>query len=76
MKKIITFIIKIYQKTLSPDHGLFFWGNNRCRFYPTCSVYAQDAINKFGIIKGTYLAIHRVTRCNPWNEGGVDPINK
>ena len=69
-------IIKIYQKTLSFDHGLFafLFPNGYCRFRPTCSEYSIQAINKYGIIKGGMLSLWRVLRCNPWNKGGWDPL--
>lgn len=72
---IIT-IIKIYQKTISFDHGpmrnIFpFLG---CRFHPSCSQYAIQAISKYGTLKGGYLSIKRIFRCNPFSRGGHDPV--
>lgn len=69
-------LIKIYQKTLSFDHGLFkyLFPYGYCRFQPTCSEYAIKSIEKYGIIKGGTKAIWRVLRCNPWNKGGIDPV--
>lgn len=61
-------LIKIYQLLLSPMLG------QNCRFYPTCSHYAQESLNKHGVIKGTYLAIRRLFRCHPWHDGGYDPV--
>lgn len=69
-KKIIVFIIDAYKKTISP-----FLGNN-CRFYPSCSCYAKEAIETFGVKKGSWLAIKRLCKCHPWNEGGVDLVPK
>jgi hypothetical protein len=68
--------IKLYQKTLSLDHGVikFLRPYGQCRFHPTCSDYAIDAIEKYGIIKGGYKAAWRVLRCNPWNKGGIDNV--
>ncbi len=66
MKIILILIIKFYQKFISP-----FLGKN-CRFYPTCSCYGLEAINKHGAIKGLYLTIKRILKCNPFNDGGVD----
>jgi putative membrane protein insertion efficiency factor len=66
MKIILMLIIKFYQKFISP-----FLGKN-CRFYPTCSCYGLEAINKHGAIKGLYLTIKRILKCNPFNDGGVD----
>ena len=69
-------IIKIYQKTLSFDHGIFKhkYPFGYCRFKPTCSEYAISAVEKYGIFKGGGKAIWRILRCNPWNKGGYDPL--
>lgn len=61
-------LIYIYRLTLSPFIG------NSCRFYPTCSHYAEDALRKYGALKGSTLAVKRVLRCHPWHEGGYDPV--
>jgi hypothetical protein len=76
IKKTILFLIKLYQKTLSPDHGLmkYFRHVGACRFRPTCSEYAATAIEKYGVLKGIWLAFRRVLKCNPFNPGGWDPI--
>ncbi len=66
---IILFLIRVYQKTISPALPA-----NTFRFYPTCSQYAYQAIFRYGVWKGGYLAIHRLIRCNPFNEGGYDPV--
>lgn len=68
--------IRLYQATLSPDHGPLKRLNpaGYCRFYPTCSDYTYQAINKYGIIRGTLLGAWRIMRCNPWSEGGEDPL--
>ncbi len=73
MKKInFRFLIKkairAYQLLLSP-----YLGNN-CRFYPTCSNYAIEAVEKFGVIKGTKMAILRILKCNPWGGSGIDIV--
>lgn len=68
MKKIILLLIKLYQKYIS-----IFLGKN-CRFYPTCSVYTYEAIEKFGIIKGIFLGIKRIIKCHPFHPGGYDPV--
>lgn len=67
-------LIRLYQKTLSPDHGLLkrLFPNGYCRFYPSCSEYGYQAIHKYGLLKGTVKAIYRVIRCNPWSNGGED----
>ncbi|MFH0907003.1 MAG: membrane protein insertion efficiency factor YidD [bacterium] len=69
-KQFILFLIKIYQKTISPDHGWFpvlrLFG--RCRHYPTCSQYTEQAIKKHGVIKGLWLGIKRISTCHPWSK--------
>lgn len=69
-------LIKIYQKTLSFDYGIFrhLFPHGFCRFYPTCSEYGYQAVEKYGVIKGGMLALWRILRCNPWNKGGYDPL--
>jgi putative membrane protein insertion efficiency factor len=75
-KKIILKLIRLYQKTLSLDHSWLsmFFPNGYCRFQPTCSEYTYQAIDKYGIIKGGWLGVKRIIRCNPFNKGGHDPI--
>lgn len=69
-------IIKIYQKTFSFDYGFlkFLYPNGFCRFHPTCSEYAIQAIEKYGFFRGGAKALWRVLRCNPFNSGGLDPL--
>ena len=69
-------IIKIYQKILSFDHGIFkyLYPNGFCRYRPTCSDYAIKSIEKHGFIKGGLKAFKRVLKCNPWSKGGWDPV--
>lgn len=69
IKKIALAIIIFYRKFLSPLKG-----QSTCRFYPTCSEYAFEAISKHGIFKGLLLSIWRILRCNPFNKGGYDPV--
>ena len=75
-RNIIVFFIRIYQKTLSFDHGWFksLYPHGFCRFYPTCSEYGAQAFKKYGVIKGGIMTMWRVLRCNPWNKGGNDPV--
>lgn len=64
-------IIKGYRYFISPLLG------SRCRFYPTCSAYAEEAYQNVGLIKGSYLSIKRLLKCHPWHQGGIDlPPNK
>lgn len=76
MKKIIKKIIRLYQKTLSPDYGWFkhLHPTGYCKFQPTCSEYCLQAVEKHGVIKGLFLGGYRVLRCNPWSKGGSDPV--
>lgn len=78
IKKIFIGFIKFYQKTLSFDHGFLkvFFPYGYCRFRPTCSEYAVQSIEKYGILKGGLKAAWRILRCNPWNKGGYDPVKK
>lgn len=78
MQKLLINIIKLYQKTLSPDHGWFRarWPNGYCRFHPTCSQYAVEAIQTHGNIKGIFLGGKRIINCNPFSKPGVDPVPK
>lgn len=75
-KKLLLIFIRIYQKTLSTDHGLLgkILGERWCRFYPSCSEYSYQAIDRFGIMRGISLSLKRVIRCHPWNKGGINPI--
>jgi len=70
------FLIRVYQKTISLDHGWFskLLPFGFCRFHPSCSVYGFEAIKKYGIVKGGWLASWRVLRCNPFSKGGDDPL--
>ncbi|MDX1733981.1 MAG: membrane protein insertion efficiency factor YidD [Halioglobus sp.] len=68
MRRLLIFLIQCYKAAISPLLG------NHCRFHPSCSSYAQEAIATHGAVKGTYLAIRRLLRCHPWHEGGVDPV--
>ncbi|GKV55909.1 putative membrane protein insertion efficiency factor [Sporosarcina sp. NCCP-2222] len=68
MKYILMSLIKIYQKIISPLTP------PTCRFYPTCSHYGIEAIEKHGALKGTWLAIRRISKCHPFHEGGFDPV--
>lgn len=66
--KILLGLIRVYQLTLSPFIG------NQCRFHPSCSTYAAQAIDQHGAIRGTWFAVRRLGRCHPFNAGGFDPV--
>ena len=68
MRRIIIGLIKLYQLVISPHLG------QCCRFHPTCSCYATEALARHGALKGGALTVRRVFRCHPFNEGGFDPV--
>lgn len=71
IRKIFVLPIRLYQVTLSP-----LLGPSKCRFKPTCSHYAVEAIEEWGIFKGSWLALKRIVRCHPWGGFGYDPVPK
>lgn len=75
-RKPFLLLIRLYQKTLSPDHGIVkvIFPYGYCKYQPTCSEYGYQAIEKFGLIKGIPLTLWRILRCNPFSKGGHDPI--
>ncbi|MBC8520213.1 MAG: membrane protein insertion efficiency factor YidD [Gammaproteobacteria bacterium] len=68
MKSILILLVRGYQIVLSP------WVGQSCRFTPTCSSYAIDALKEYGALRGSWMAIRRIGRCHPWHEGGHDPV--
>lgn len=66
---LLLLLLRFYQKVISP--GL---PANTCRFYPSCSHYSYQAIYKYGVLKGGVLSVWRLLRCNPFNDGGYDPV--
>lgn len=77
MKIIILRLIKFYQKLnflKKPIFKSLYLSEASCRFVPTCSEYTYQAISKYGIIKGSYLGLQRIVKCNPWNKGGQDKL--
>ncbi len=71
MKKIFIRLIEFYQKHISPWLGS---KNIKCKYYPTCSEYTKQAIEKYGVLKGGAKGMWRILRCNPFSKGGYDPV--
>lgn len=78
MRKLACLSITLYQKILSPDTGIpkkiGLVRGTVCKFYPTCSEYTKQAIQKYGILKGTLLGFRRIGRCHPWQHPTYDPL--
>jgi putative membrane protein insertion efficiency factor len=70
MRFVLVYLIRGYQLAISPLIG------PRCRFYPSCSHYAREAIETHGALRGTWLSVKRISRCHPLNDGGFDPVPK
>ncbi len=68
MQRALILVIRGYQYLISPFLG------NHCRFYPSCSSYALEAIEHHGAVRGSGLALRRIARCHPWHHGGIDPV--
>ncbi|MDR2471192.1 MAG: membrane protein insertion efficiency factor YidD [Treponema sp.] len=68
MRKIVLFVIWFYQQAISP------YLRPRCRYYPSCSAYAREAVQKYGALRGSLLALKRIMRCHPLRGGGYDPV--
>jgi putative membrane protein insertion efficiency factor len=68
LKKLALLLIRFYQKFISPLKP------PTCRFYPSCSEYTYQAIARYGLLKGGWLGLKRLSRCHPWNSGGYDPV--
>ncbi len=68
MKALLIKAIKLYRRQISPLK------RPCCKYYPTCSQYALDALTKYGAVKGSYLSFRRIMRCNPFHKGGYDPL--
>jgi putative membrane protein insertion efficiency factor len=67
-RRVVLGLIRLYQLVLSP------WLGRRCRYEPTCSAYAAEAIERYGVARGTWLAAKRIGRCHPWGGAGYDPV--
>lgn len=68
MKTLLLAVIRAYRLVLSP------WIGRQCRFTPSCSEYASEAIERHGSLRGTWMGMRRIARCHPWHEGGFDPV--
>ncbi len=68
MKRLLLAAIRGYRYVLSP------WWGTQCRFVPSCSEYAADAVERHGAMRGSWLALRRISRCHPWHHGGFDPV--
>ena len=68
MSRLLIAVLRLYRYAVSPLLGV------HCRFHPTCSRYAEDAIRRFGILRGGWLSLRRLGRCHPWHAGGADPV--
>jgi putative membrane protein insertion efficiency factor len=70
VRSIFILPIRLYQRVISPALP------RRCKYHPTCSAYAVDAVRSYGVLRGTILAGWRLLRCNPWSHGGFDPVER
>ena len=68
MKRVLLFLVRVYKATLSPLLG------RHCRYYPTCSEYMAQAIEKYGPARGVWIGLKRLARCHPFHAGGLDPV--
>lgn len=66
--RILITLVQIYRYLFSP------WLGNQCRFYPSCSAYALEALHEHGAARGSWLTVRRLSRCHPWHDGGCDPV--
>lgn len=67
-RRVVVGAVRVYQRAVSP------WLGSNCRFHPTCSQYCIEAVERHGVLRGSYLALKRVLRCHPWGGHGVDPV--
>lgn len=74
MTRVFLGLVKFYQKTISPDHGFAMRRKRVCRFFPSCSEYAEEAFKKHSALRAVLLIFYRILRCQPFNNGGWDPV--
>ena len=74
MSSVAILLIRGYRRVLSPFAGATTLGNPRCKYHPSCSAYALEAVTVHGSVRGTWLAVRRLARCHPWAAGGYDPV--
>ena len=74
LQHILIFLVRVYRWTLSPVKNFLFGSYAGCRFTPSCSAYALDALREHGALSGSWLSVKRICRCHPWNECGHDPV--
>jgi hypothetical protein len=74
LQHILIFAVRVYRHTISPAQTLLFGGVSGCRFTPTCSAYAMEAVREHGAVSGSLLATKRICRCHPWGACGHDPV--
>ena len=73
---VVIVVIVLYQKTISPDHGIlrYVYRTHHCRFFPSCSDYAIQSLRQYGLMRGIMLSVKRIVRCNPFCVSGYDPV--
>ncbi len=68
MKTVVLLLIRFYKRFISPLLA------SNCRYYPTCSQYTYEAVDRYGVVKGGWMGVRRIARCHPWAKGGFDPV--
>lgn len=71
---LVTWLVRLYRWTIAPAQLFLFGSGSGCRFTPSCSQYALDAVREQGALRGSLLAARRICRCHPWHPGGLDPV--